>query len=87
MNWNKILFLISDVTIENIKYEIENNKRYTFLLKAKAVQLKKEIARIQDILQSVKTSSPVEEIKTTDEKEILVGLIFLFFNFFKLYFV
>lgn len=56
-----------------MKTEIRNNEKCSFLLKAKATDLKKEIEKVEDILHTIKTSTPVEEVKTTDEKEVLVG--------------
>lgn len=47
------------------------------------MQLRKEITKIEDILHSVKSLTPVEEINSTDEKEVLVGCSYInaSFNF------
>lgn len=72
--------VISDVTTENLRNKIESNQRFTFLLKAKVAQLRKEIAKVEEIIDRAKTLTPVEEIKDTDEKEIMVDSLLFFSN-------
>lgn len=70
---NIVKSIISDVTVENLRNKIESNQRFTFLLKAKAAQLRRDNAKFEEML--AKTLTRVDEIKETDEKEIMVGLV------------
>lgn len=58
--------------VQNLKEKIGNHERYAFLLKAKAAKLRKEIVRVEEMLQTAKTLTPVEETSETDQKEIMV---------------